>query len=165
MENISFFGNNPYNSSLNNNVNSSMSNRVYEQGLKGTTDEKDGNKECQTCKNRKYVDGSNEGNVSFKAPGHISPESSVAKVSAHEQQHVSNARAEGSKENKELVSANVTIKMARCPECGRTYAAGGETSTVIRTSMPNYNESNPYDRRQKAVDEERLAGQKIQAEL
>ena len=29
--------------------------------------------ECQTCKNRRYQDGSNE-MVSFKAPGHISPE-------------------------------------------------------------------------------------------
>ena len=28
--------------------------------------------ECQTCKNRKYQDGSNE-NVSFKSASHISP--------------------------------------------------------------------------------------------
>ena len=53
--------------------------------------------ECQTCKNRKYVDGSNESNVSFKAPGHISPEASFAAVSSHEQEHVSNAVSEGSK--------------------------------------------------------------------
>lgn len=55
--------------------------------------------ECQTCAKRKYVDGSNEFNVSFKAPGHISPEDSAAKVMAHEQQHVANAIAEGSKPN------------------------------------------------------------------
>lgn len=61
--------------------------------------------ECQTCAKRKYVDGSNEFNVSFKAPGHISPEDSAAKVMAHEQQHVANAIAEGSKPNKELISA------------------------------------------------------------
>lgn len=61
--------------------------------------------ECQTCAKRKYVDGSNEFNVSFKAPGHISPEDSAAKVMAHEQQHVANAVAEGSKPNKELISA------------------------------------------------------------
>ena len=29
--------------------------------------------ECQTCKNRKYVDGSDDPNVSFKTPGHIDP--------------------------------------------------------------------------------------------
>ena len=47
--------------------------------------------ECQTCKNRKYQDGSNESDVSFKAPGHISPQSSAAAVRAHEQMHVTNA--------------------------------------------------------------------------
>lgn len=30
--------------------------------------------ECETCANRKYQDGSDEGNVSFKAAAHISPE-------------------------------------------------------------------------------------------
>ena len=88
--------------------------------------------ECQTCKNRKYQDGSDE-MVSFKSPAHISPEASFAMVSAHEQEHVSNAVAEGSKENKELVSATVSLKMAVCPECGRTYVAGGVTSTKMRT--------------------------------
>ena len=29
--------------------------------------------ECQTCKSRKYMDRSNEGNVSFQTPAHISP--------------------------------------------------------------------------------------------
>ena len=28
--------------------------------------------ECQTCKNRKYVDGSDEANVSFKSAAHVS---------------------------------------------------------------------------------------------
>lgn len=39
--------------------------------------------ECQTCKNRKYQDGSDE-NVSFKSASHISPASSGARVRAHE---------------------------------------------------------------------------------
>ncbi len=124
----------------------------------------DGQGECQTCANRKYVDGSNDMNVSFKAPGYISPGASVAQVSSHEQEHVSNARAEGSKENKELVSASVSIKMARCPECGVSYAAGGVTTTVIRTTTPNYDTNNPYARRQKAIDGQRLAGANIEAE-
>ena len=44
--------------------------------------------ECQACKERKYQDGSNDPGVSFKAPGHISPESSAAVVMSHEQEHV-----------------------------------------------------------------------------
>ena len=61
--------------------------------------------ECQTCKERKYVDGSDEGNVSFKAPGHIAPEASAGVVMAHEKEHVANAKREGNKPGNELVSA------------------------------------------------------------
>lgn len=102
--------------------------------------------ECETCKTRQYQDGSNESDVSFKAPGHISPQSSVGAVRAHEQQHVSNAfqkQADGAK----VISASVNVKMAVCPECGRSYAAGGETRTAIK-----YNEDNPYGRNNKSRD-------------
>ena len=53
--------------------------------------EDDTQKECQTCKNRKYVDGSDEANVSFKSAAHVSPEAAGSAVRAHEGQHVSNA--------------------------------------------------------------------------
>lgn len=109
--------------------------------------------ECMTCRNRKYVDGSNEGNVSFKAPGHISPENSAAMVSSHEQEHVANARREGSKDNAKLMSATVRLKLAVCPECGRTYVAGGVTSTTIQ-----YSEENPYERNRKGIEGDALRG-------
>mgnify|MGYP001188840773 CR=1 FL=1 len=48
-------------------------NNKDELGQKGAVD-KSKTTECQTCKNRKYVDGSNEANVSFKNAAHISPE-------------------------------------------------------------------------------------------
>lgn len=112
--------------------------------------------ECQTCKNRKYVDGSNEGNVSFKTPGHISPEASGAVVMAHEQEHVANAVNEGNKANKELISATVSLQMAVCPECGRAYVAGGTT----RTTMATYSD-NPYDQARKSIEGSLLAGQNI----
>ena len=115
-------------------------------------------KECQTCKNRKYVDGSNESDVSFKTPSHISPESSAAMVMSHEQMHVSYARQEGSKENAELVSASVRLKMAVCPECGRSYVEGGVTNTTIK-----YSESNPYERNRKLIEGSFLKGQYIDA--
>ena len=165
MNAISFRDNYAYHNNMkvdNQNHNKSME---EEKGIHGKNEVNPATEKCQTCANRKYVDGSNEMDVSFKSPGHISPESSRAQVSAHEQQHVSNARAEGSKENKELVSANVRIKMARCPECGVTYAAGGETTTVIRTTPPNYDEKNPYAQRQKEIDGQRLAGANVQGLL
>lgn len=113
--------------------------------------------ECETCKNRRYVDGSNEGNVSFKAPGHISPAESGAKVMSHEREHMANARREGGKENKELVSASISLKMAVCPECGRSYVEGGETRTTMKTTYS----SNPYDQARKTVEGSFLAGQNV----
>ena len=68
--------------------------------------------ECQTCKERKYQDGSNEGDVSFKTPGHISPQASAAAVRAHEQEHVSNAYKKAATENGKVISASVSIHTA-----------------------------------------------------
>ncbi len=112
--------------------------------------------DCQTCKERKYVDGSNESNVSFKSPGHISPGNSASKVMAHENEHVSNAIKEGNKENKELVSSTVTLKTAVCPECGTSYVSGGTTRTTMRTYS-----NNPYDQAKKSIEGSFLTGQNI----
>lgn len=111
--------------------------------------------ECQTCKNRRYQDGSDE-MVSFKTPGKISPEESYAKVMSHEQEHVANAIAEGNQENKELISATVSLKTAICPECGRAYIAGGTTRTMMKTYG-----SDPYSQNQKAFEREAATGDNI----
>lgn len=113
--------------------------------------------ECQTCKERKYQDGSNESDVSFKAPGHISPQASAATVMAHEMQHVSNAYQKASKGNGQVESATVSLHTAICPECGTAYVSGGETSTSI--SYPN--ESNPYQQNKKSADAAMLIGSNI----
>ena len=110
--------------------------------------------ECETCKERKYVDGSNENNVSFKSPAHISPESAGAEVRAHEGEHVSNAYAQASQNNGKVISANVAIHTAVCPECGRTYVSGGTTTTTIKYS----NETNPYQQARKSQDSTMLLG-------
>lgn len=115
--------------------------------------EKTNPSECQTCKERKYIDRSNDSDVSFKVPTNISPEASYAAVSGHEQQHVSNAVSEGSKEGNRLIFASVTLKMAVCPECGTPYVAGGVTRSQIA-----YNESNPYERARKSVESSLLKG-------
>ncbi|MBR3833759.1 MAG: hypothetical protein IKJ73_05550 [Lachnospiraceae bacterium] len=112
--------------------------------------------ECTTCENRMYVDGSNESDVSFKAPGHISPEQSYAKVMSHEQEHVSNAVAKGNEPNAQLMSATVSLKMATCPECGRRYVSGGLTKSTIK-----YTESIPYEKGRKTIEGSFLKGMNI----
>ena len=104
--------------------------------------------ECQTCKNRKYQDGSNESNVSFKSAQHIDPASAYSEVSAHEGEHVSNAYNKAREGNGEVVQASVAIHTAICPECGRTYVSGGTSTTQIK--YPN--ESNPYQQSRKSSD-------------
>lgn len=112
--------------------------------------------ECETCKNRKYQDGSDENDVSFKTPGNIRPEESFAKVSAHEQEHVTNAIQKASKPGAKLISATVSLKMGVCPECGRTFVAGGETRTTV-----SYKKNDPYEQNRKSVEGSILAGNNI----
>lgn len=116
-----------------------------------------GQLECETCKNRKYQDGSNE-MVSFKSPAHISPESAGAAVRAHEQEHVANAYNKAAKAaDAQVVSASVSIQTSVCPECGRTYVSGGETTTQIK-----YNED-AYAQNSRQIDQTYLPGQNIEA--
>lgn len=118
--------------------------------------ERSGQIECETCKNRKYQDGSDE-MVSFKAPGHISPSASAARVMGHEREHVANANEEAAKdENATLVQASVTLHTAVCPECGRTYVSGGETTTQIK-----YQEDTPYGDNFKNYDAPQVIGQNV----
>ena len=113
--------------------------------------------ECQTCKERKYQDGSDE-MVSFKSAAHISPEASASTVRAHEQEHVSNAYKKASQGGGKVISANVSLKRAICPECGRSYVSGGTTSTKI--SYPN-EQTNPYAKNKKSADASVLIGSNI----
>ena len=114
--------------------------------------------ECETCKNRKYQDGSDE-MVSFKSAAHISPEAAASRVRSHEQEHVSNAYKNASQNNGKVLSTNVSIKTSICPECGRSYVAGGET----RTQIKYYNEDNPYQQDKKATDGLKYIGMNINA--
>ena len=112
--------------------------------------------ECETCKNRKYQDGSDE-LVSYKAAAHISPQASASRVRAHEQEHVSNAYKKAAQNNGKVLAANVSLKTAVCPECGRSYIAGGTTTTQIKY----YNEDNPYQQNKKSADAVSLIGSNL----
>ncbi len=111
--------------------------------------------ECQTCKNRKYVDGSDE-MVSFKSPAKMSPGRAAAGVRAHEQEHVNNAFEKAAKDGGKVLQASVALKTAICPECGRAYIAGGTTTTKIA-----YKEDDPYSENQKAMQQEAATGNNV----
>ena len=89
------------------------------------------NGECETCKNRKYQDESDDPGVSFKSASKVSGNAEAA-VRAHENEHVTRNQAKAEREGKEIVYQSVIIKHAICPECGTSYVSGGETTTVTR---------------------------------
>lgn len=108
--------------------------------------DKEENGECETCKNRKYQDESDDPGVSFKSASKVSKGAAGAAVRGHEQEHVVRERAKAEREGREVVSQNVVIKTAICPECGDSYVAGGETTTVTRTK-PDTDRPNELARR------------------
>ena len=86
--------------------------------------------ECQTCKERKYQDGSDDPGVSFKTPTSIDPDQAPSAVRGHEMEHVYREQAKAGREGRKVVSQSVTYHTAICPECGRAYVSGGTTRTV-----------------------------------
>ncbi|MCI8910207.1 MAG: hypothetical protein HFG09_05965 [Oscillibacter sp.] len=93
--------------------------------------------ECQTCKERKYQDGSDDPGVSFKTASHIDPNQAASVVRGHEQEHVVREQAKAAREDREVVSQSVTLHTGICPECGKAYVSGGTTRTVTRASQDN----------------------------
>lgn len=112
--------------------------------------------ECETCKERKYQDGSDE-MVSFKTAAHIDPNAAASAVKSHEQEHVSNAYKKAATDNGKVLNASVSIHTAVCPECGRTYVSGGTTHTQIKY----YNEDNPYQQSMKSGDRSKYSGMNV----
>lgn len=115
--------------------------------------------ECETCRKRKYQDGSDESNVSFQTAQHVSPDAAGAAVRAHEGQHVSNAYKKAAQNGGKVLQASVAIHTAVCPECGRVYVSGGTTTTKIKYG----NEENPYMKNLKNQDKGLLSGMNFDA--
>lgn len=91
--------------------------------------------ECQTCKERKYQDGSDDPGVSFKTAAHIDPGQAAAVVRGHEQEHVMREQAKAAREDRKVVSQSVTLHTEICPECGKAYISGGTTRTVTKAAQ------------------------------
>lgn len=103
-----------------------------EQSPSSAVQRKDDTGECQTCKNRKYQDGSDDPGVSYKTPTSIDADMANAAVRSHEREHVGREQFQAQQEGREVVFQTVTIHNAICPECGRIYVSGGTTRTVTR---------------------------------
>lgn len=117
--------------------------------------------ECQTCKNRKYQDGSDDPGVSFKSASKVGPEGAAAAVRGHEYEHVYRNQAKAAREGKEVVYQSVRIKTAICPECGDSYVAGGETTTVTKTKPETVEPSEQKDNAElaaKPADDKKTGG-------
>jgi hypothetical protein len=93
--------------------------------------------ECQTCKNRKYQDGSDDSAVSYQSPTKLGSGNVEAAVRSHEREHVIRNNAKAEQEGGKVTHSSVSITHAYCPECGRRYVSGGETFT--RTVTPGEN--------------------------
>ena len=90
--------------------------------------------ECQTCKERKYQDGSDDPGVSYQTPTNIAPELAASAVRGHEQEHVVREQAKAKREDREVVSQSVTLHTDICPECHKVYISGGTTRTTTRAA-------------------------------
>lgn len=95
---------------------------------------------CLTCQERRYVDQSADGTVSFQMPTNIAPEAAKALIAAHEMEHIANERDNAERNGREVVSESVTIHTAICPECGMIYIAGGQAETI---TVPGEEETHP----------------------
>jgi len=102
--------------------------------------------ECQTCKERKYQDGSDDPGVSFKTPTNIAPEQAASAVRGHENEHVVREQAKARQEDRKVVSQSVTYHTGICPECGKVYVSGGTTRTV--TKADNSEQAGQQNQRQ-----------------
>jgi len=94
--------------------------------------------ECETCRKRRYQDGSDDSTVSFQMPTNMSPAAAKSKVRMHEMEHVRHESAKAKIEGKHVVSQTVQIKTDTCEECGRIYVSGGTTRTVTRPDMRDF---------------------------
>ncbi|MDR2532587.1 MAG: hypothetical protein LBC82_07075 [Oscillospiraceae bacterium] len=95
--------------------------------------------ECETCKNRRYVDQSNDSAVSFQKPTRMRPEEAAHKVMAHEMEHVRREQQKvAGDSSRRIISQSVQIHTSSCPECGKNYVSGGTTRTSTRYQDPAY---------------------------
>lgn len=106
--------------------------------------------ECQTCRERKYQDGSDDMGVSFKTPTRVDPDQAASAVRGHEMEHVYREQAKARREDRRVVSQSVTYHTAICPECGRVYVSGGTTRTVTAANPESGGQADTEENQRRA---------------
>lgn len=96
--------------------------------------------QCETCRNRRYKDDSNDSAVSFQSASTMSPAQASYRVRGHEMEHVRRERIKADNEGKRVVSQTVRILTDTCEECGKIYVSGGLTKTVTRMDMTDFHD-------------------------
>ncbi len=96
--------------------------------------------ECETCKNRRYQDDSNDSAVSFQQATAMNPTKARSMVKSHEMEHVRREQHKAKEEGRRVVSQSVQIMTKSCPECGDIYVSGGLTRTQTKTITPGFQE-------------------------
>ncbi|MCL2108318.1 MAG: hypothetical protein FWH20_03120 [Oscillospiraceae bacterium] len=94
--------------------------------------------ECETCKNRRYQDQSNDSAVSLQQATKLNPKEAAHKVRAHEMEHIRREQYQANSDGNRVITQSVRIKSAICPECGENYVSGGEAISHIRYSDAEY---------------------------
>jgi uncharacterized Zn finger protein (UPF0148 family) len=127
-------------------IDESKLSKAEEKQLKKT-----GQLECETCKKRKYKDGSDDPGVSYKSASHISTAQSASKVMSHEMEHYRRETSQAEQNDEKITSISVSTSMAICPECGKRYTSGGETRVTKRKDVQKESENNYF--KNKTFDE------------
>lgn len=112
--------------------------------------------ECETCKNRKYQDGSDDPGVSFKTATNVAPEMAASAVRGHENEHVVRERAKAEQEDRKVVSQSVTMHTEICPECGDVYVSGGTTRTVTKADTSAEDMAEMAERQNEDANEKKM---------
>ena len=94
--------------------------------------------QCETCKNRRYQDVSNDRGVSCQNPTKMDPTKARSAVMSHEMEHVRREQMSAKSDDRIVVSQSVRIKNDICNECGRMYVSGGQTLTISRSNLSEF---------------------------
>ncbi len=135
ISNLDFNKNNIKFQDANKMVNNTAIQQEVENKTVAGVQKKDINKinECETCANRRYQDDSSDSGVSFQAPTRLTPQQASSAVVSHEKEHFTREASRAKSENKDVLVNSIRIHSAICPDCGKAYISGGETTTVTKT--------------------------------